>query len=177
MIPDGRISRVRFETAASRCALPGAFLHQRVLKQWSTSTHAAEVGHRESLPTWAAGWSRCHPDPADGTGSAAVSTGPSLEQCALRRSATTACCASPLASRGLCVMARARVFAAWTTRSWSQGPSRRSLCEPFSRGLDPSPGSSCGARARFFPQDLGRPHVRNGSALCLALSRDFTTGA
>ena len=74
-------------------------------------------------------------------------------------------------------MARARVFAAWTTRGWSTGPSRRYLCEPFASCLAPYPGSARGARTRFFPRDLGLPHVRNGSALGIALSSDFTTGA
>jgi len=43
MIPDGRISRVRFETAARCFSLPRAFLPPRVLKPWSTSPPDATV--------------------------------------------------------------------------------------------------------------------------------------
>jgi len=43
MIPDGRLSRVRFETAARRFSLPGAFLPHHVLKPWSTYPPDATV--------------------------------------------------------------------------------------------------------------------------------------
>jgi hypothetical protein len=45
------------------------------------------------------------------------------------------------------------------------GPSRRYLCGSFPGCLDPYPGCPRGALARFFPRDVGLPHVRNGSAL------------
>ena len=43
MIPDGRISRVRFETAARHFSLLGAFLPHRALKPWSTYPPDATV--------------------------------------------------------------------------------------------------------------------------------------
>jgi hypothetical protein len=63
------------------------------------------------------------------------------------------------------LVARGGVLAAWTTPCWSHGPSRRYLCASFPACLDPYPGSSRGARTRFFPQDFGLPPVRTGSAL------------
>jgi hypothetical protein len=69
-------------------------------------------------------------------------------------------------------MARAPVVAAWTTRCWSHGPSRRALCASFSRGLDPYPGCLGGARARFFPPSVGLPAVRTRSAPGVAPHRD-----
>jgi hypothetical protein len=41
------------------------------------------------------------------------------------------------------------------------------FCESVSMCLDPYPGCSWGAYARFFPQDIGLPYVRTRSALCL----------
>ena len=57
-----------------------------------------------------------------------------------------------------------RVFAGCRQSLLGVGPSRRYLCESFPTCLDPYPGCSCGALTRFFPQDFGLPHVRNGSA-------------
>lgn len=44
------------------------------------------------------------------------------------------------------------------------GPSRRYLCRSFPTCLDPYSGCSQGARARCFPQDIGLPRIRTGSA-------------
>jgi len=57
------------------------------------------------------------------------------------------------------------VFAGCCQSLLGVGPSRRYLCESFPTCLDPYPGYSCGALARFFPQDFGLPRVRTGSAL------------
>jgi len=57
------------------------------------------------------------------------------------------------------------VFAGCCQSLLGVGPSRRYLCASFPACLDPYPGCSCGALTRFFPQDFGLPHVRNGSAL------------
>src|ERR1035437_9709288 len=45
------------------------------------------------------------------------------------------------------------------------GPSRRYLCRSFPTCLDPYSGCSWVALSRYFPQDIGLPHVRTGSAL------------
>lgn len=44
------------------------------------------------------------------------------------------------------------------------GPSRRYLCRSFIACLDPYSGCSQGAPTRCFPQDVGLPRVRTGSA-------------
>jgi hypothetical protein len=58
-----------------------------------------------------------------------------------------------------------RVFAGCCESLLEVGPSRRYLCKSFSTCLDPYPGCSCGARARYFPHDYGLPGVPNRSAL------------
>jgi len=45
---------------------------------------------------------------------------------------------------------------------WRWAPSRRYLCESFPACLDPYPGCSRGALARFFPQDIGLPAIMIG---------------
>jgi len=49
------------------------------------------------------------------------------------------------------------------------------LCASFPACLDPYPGSSYGARARFFPYDIDLPPVRTGSALRNVPYSDFRT--
>ena len=56
------------------------------------------------------------------------------------------------------------VFAGCCQPLLGTGPSRRYLCRSFPTCLDPYPGGSQGACARFFPQDIGLPRVRTGSA-------------
>jgi hypothetical protein len=56
------------------------------------------------------------------------------------------------------------------------GPSRRCLRESFPRCLDPYPGGSSGANARYFPEDIGLRHVGTGSALHSNPYSDFRTG-
>jgi hypothetical protein len=58
-----------------------------------------------------------------------------------------------------------RVFAGCCQSLLGVGPSRRYLCESFPTCLDPYPGCSSGALARFFPPDFGLPRVRTGAAL------------
>lgn len=57
------------------------------------------------------------------------------------------------------------VFAGCCQPLLGVGPSRRYLCESVSACLNPYPGCSRGALARFFPQDNGLPDVRTRSAL------------
>jgi len=71
--------------------------------------------------------------------------------------APTTSCASPKASHQLRFYTRWSVFAAWTTRCWSSGPSRRYFCDSFPGCLDPYSGSLWGASTRFFPQSIGLP--------------------
>ena len=56
------------------------------------------------------------------------------------------------------------VFAGCRQPLLGTGPSRRYLCQSFPTCLDPYSGCSRGAHTRFFPQDIGLPRVRNGSA-------------
>jgi len=58
-----------------------------------------------------------------------------------------------------------RVFAGCCESLLEVGLSRRYLCKSFSTCLDPYPGCSCGARARYFPQNYGLPGVPTRSAL------------
>ena len=57
-----------------------------------------------------------------------------------------------------------RVFAGRCQPLLGTGPSRRYLCQSFPACLDPYSGCSQGARARFFPQDIGLPRRSIGSA-------------
>jgi len=70
----------------------------------------------------------------------------------------------PSADFGLLIQ---RIFAGFFFRQplLEVGLSRRYLCESFPTCLDPYSGCSCGALARFFPQDHGLPYVRTRSAL------------
>ena len=76
--------------------------------------------------------------------------------------AHTRSCANPKPSRRLRPWP---VFAGCCQPLVGVGPSRRCLWESFSACLDPYPGCSCGASARFFPQDNGLPDVMTRSAL------------
>jgi hypothetical protein len=78
--------------------------------------------------------------------------------------APTGSCANPPPSSCLGVPLGHPVFAGCCQPLLGGGPSRRSLCESLSACLDPYPGCSCGARARFFPQDNGLRDVRTRSA-------------
>src|SRR5215510_7966604 len=69
------------------------------------------------------------------------------------------------------------VFAGCYEPLLHRGPSRRYLCASFLACLDPYPGGSCGASARFFPHDNGLPPVRNRSALHDSPSSDFRRDA
>jgi hypothetical protein len=63
MIPDGRVSRIRFEAAARRFSLLCAFLQFLKLKLWSAFTREPEVRFTRLLQGWAAVFSRFHPEP------------------------------------------------------------------------------------------------------------------
>jgi hypothetical protein len=78
--------------------------------------------------------------------------------------ATTGSCANPKPSPCLGVTLIHKVFAGCCQSLLGLGLSRRYLCESFSACLDPYPGCSCGALARFFPQDNGLPDIRTRSA-------------
>jgi hypothetical protein len=65
LLPDGRMSRVRFETAPRSFSLPGAFLPHPVLKPWSTSPPMLQFASEESYLPGQRVFSRgCHPAPA-----------------------------------------------------------------------------------------------------------------
>jgi hypothetical protein len=74
--------------------------------------------------------------------------------------ALTTSCASPKASPQLSLFARWAVFAAWTFRCWSLGPSRRYSTRTFSWMLGPLPRLSQWCLYPFLPTAL-RPS-RNG---------------
>jgi len=172
MIPDGRFSRIRFEAAAfSRAPSPG-------LVGLSRSPHPPTLT-RVYAQSSCLRLLRAYPSNP---------LGPRSFKAALRTQRPFASRDLPLPHRyyGLMcqswclsptmLLARWRVLAAWTTHCRSPGPSRRYLCESFPGCLDPYPGGSCGALARFFPQDFGLPHVSNRSALSHTLYSDFCTG-
>lgn len=56
------------------------------------------------------------------------------------------------------------VFAACCQPLLGTGPSRRYLCRSFPTCLDLYSGCSRGARARYFPRDIGLPRILSGSA-------------
>lgn len=57
-----------------------------------------------------------------------------------------------------------KVFAGCCQPLLGTGPSRRYLCQSFPTCLDLYSGCSQGARARYFPQDIGLPREWSGSA-------------
>jgi hypothetical protein len=59
-----------------------------------------------------------------------------------------------------------RVYAGCCESLLEEGPSRRYLCTSFLACKDPYPGCSCGARARYFPQNDGLPGDSSRSAHC-----------
>jgi hypothetical protein len=79
--------------------------------------------------------------------------------------APTDSCASPQPSLCLGCTLEQWVCAGCCQPLLGGGLSRCYLCDSFSACLDPYPGCSCGAYARFFPQDNGLPGVRTWSAL------------
>jgi hypothetical protein len=81
--------------------------------------------------------------------------------------AHTSSCVNPKPSVCLEFNLEHTVFAGCGQPLLGIGPSRRYLCESFPTCLDPYPGCSCGALARFFPQDNGLPDVRTRSARSL----------
>lgn len=87
--------------------------------------------------------------------------------------ALTTSCASPKASPQLSLFARWRVLAAWTTRCWSWGPSRRYLTRTFSWMLGPLPRLSQWCLYPFLPTEL-RPS-RNGYTVGRAAKTRTTT--
>jgi hypothetical protein len=114
-----------------------------------------------------------HPAPAHSK-LHSVPRGPLLQGGLTPFVALTTSCASPKASHQLSLYARWSVFAAWTTRCWSSGPSRRYLPRTFSWMLGPLPRPSRWCSYPFLPTEL-RPS-RNGYAVgSLAKSRTMTS--
>jgi hypothetical protein len=110
-----------------------------------------------------------HPAPAHSK-LHSVPRGPLLQGGLAPLFALTTSCASPKASPQLSLYARWSVFAAWTIRCWSLGPSRRYLPRTFPWMLGPLPRLSRWCSYPFLPTEL-RP-CRNGYAVgSLAKSR------
>jgi hypothetical protein len=108
-----------------------------------------------SLPAW-------HPAPAHNT-LHSVPRGPLLRGGLIPFFALTTSCANPKASPQLSLFARWAVFAAWTIRCWSLGPSRRCLTRTFSWMLGPLPRLSQWCSYPFLPTE--RRPSRNGYAV------------
>ena len=79
--------------------------------------------------------------------------------------ARTDSCAKPLPSVRLWLSLLRSVFAGCCQPLLRNGPSRLYLCYSFLTCLDPYPGCSQGACARYYPQDIGLPRKTIGSAL------------
>ena len=79
--------------------------------------------------------------------------------------APTGSCANPPPSSCLGCPLTHQVCAGCCQPLLGGGPSRRALCPSFSACLDPYPGGSRGALARFYPQDNGLSDMRTRSAL------------
>lgn len=146
MIPDGRISRIRFEAAAYTLRLPkgGNELKSMVDIRSLCLTFAqslASVGITGSAST--ASDSCSHLLAPRAQRSFAPEALPSFI-------ATTTSCASPEASRQLRFQTRWSVFAAWTIHCWSSGPSRCYLRESFSRCQVPYSGGTAGCSCLFL---------------------------
>ena len=90
MIPDGRLSRVRFETAASFALSQGPSCLTVCLSRGRHTHLMLQFASSDSYLPGQRVFPGCHPAPAYCTGSAAVSTGPSLEKHYLLFLATTA---------------------------------------------------------------------------------------
>jgi hypothetical protein len=121
-----------------------------------TFTHSlvTTLGYR-SIPAW-------HPAPARSL-LHSVPRGPLLPGGLIPFFALTTSCASPKASVQLSLFARWAVFAAWTIRCWSLGPSRRYLTRTFSWMLGPLPRLSQWCLYPFLPTE--RRPSRNGYAV------------
>ena len=102
-----------------------------------------------------------------------VPGGPWLQKHYTSFIATTTSCASPKASHQLRFYTRWSVFAAWTIRCWSLGPSRRYLPRTFPWMLGPLPRLSQWCHYPFLPTEL-RPS-RNGYTVGSAANTRTTT--
>jgi len=79
--------------------------------------------------------------------------------------APTGSCAGPITLPGASRVAPPQGLCRWLSApAGCRSFPTLSLCESFPECLAPYPGGFLGALARFFPQDIGLPHVRNGSA-------------
>ena len=78
--------------------------------------------------------------------------------------APTGSCAKPLPSCRLWHSLLRQVFAGCCQPLLRSGSSRRYLCRSLLACLDPYSGGSQGARARYFPRDIGLPLLGTGSA-------------
>lgn len=114
-----------------------------------------------------------HPAPAPSS-LHSVPRGPLLRGGLAPLSALTTSCASPRASAQLRFYTRWSVFAAWTIRCWSSGPSRRYLSRTFPWMPGPLPRLSQWCLYPFLPTVL-RPS-RNGYTVgSLAKTRTTTS--
>jgi len=188
VIPDGGISPVRLATMAvpKRPSQQGGgssarshtprFLAVCPLAHWASSVvHQAQV----LCPVVVAGSHRHGREPLCPVG--ALPRQGSCTHDLDRRYPTviapTGSCARPRPSPVLRLSLGPEVSAGCCEPLLRRGPSRRYLCTSFPACLAPYPGGSCGARARFFPHDIGLPPVRNGSALHDIPSSDFRRDA
>ncbi len=174
-IPDGGFSPVSVLTLAFRCR---PFQNASRLKCWRTCTpptlvcpqlrpyfeSRCSLGTVSEPPPWDRQVPRA-PLPHAGVtamreASRASSKGVTPSSSLIQAHAPNLC--PPLASGHGLVRP---VFADCRQPLLGTGPSRRYLCRSFPACLDPYSGCPRGARTRFFPQDIGLPRVRTGSAL------------
>jgi len=157
MIPDSRISRIRFEAAAYTVRLPtsgGQFKPMVDIHSLSLRfTHS--LANRRGLQVAAdKAFGACsHQLAPRAQRSFAPEALPSFM-------ATTTSCASPKASPQLRFYTRWSVFAAWTFRCWSSGPSRRYYCDSSLDAWTITPAASgvrlpvSSPRASAFPKTV-----------------------
>ena len=147
MIPDGRISRIRFEAAAYTLCLPKGRTELKPMVdirslRLTFAQSLASVGISGSVST--ASDSCSHLLAPRAQRSFAPEALPSFI-------ATTTSCATPEASRQLRFHTRWSVFAAWTIHCWSPGSSRRYLCESFPGCWALYSGGTLGCFCLFLP--------------------------
>ena len=98
------------------------------------------------------------------------------EKCYLSILAPMTSCASPVASHLLCSYARKWVFAAWTTRRWSSGPSRRYPLRIFPWMPGPLPRLSFWCIYPFLPRRHRPSSVSKRVGTHTSPCSDFSTG-
>jgi hypothetical protein len=161
MIPDGRISRVRFEATAYTVRL-----RHLVEFKLMANIHSAQLTFTHSLVTTVGVRSLPASYPAPAHNSLhSVPRGPLLRGGLAPFLALTTSCASPKPLAGFAFTLAGQ--------SLQLGPSAAGhgdlpdvICrEPFPGCLDPYPGSLSGASTRFFPLSFGLPATVTRSAV------------